>query len=71
MGGVEHHAAQSLADLGAAGLAQAHDLQAVIAQRPLEEADVRRLARAVPSFEGNEDAADPCIAVMAKRTPLP
>ena len=54
---VQHHGAQLLAHLGAAGLAQAQHLAAVRSQRLGQKADMRRLAGALAALERDEDAA--------------
>ena len=53
---VQHHGAQLLAHLGAAGLAQAQHLAAVRSQRLGQKADMRRLAGALAALERDEDA---------------
>ena len=53
----EHHAAQLFAHVGAARLAQAHNLAAHGGKRVGQKADVRGLARPVAAFERDEHAA--------------
>jgi hypothetical protein len=54
---VQHELAQLLCEIGAAGLAGAHDAAAGGAQRLGGRRDVRRLAGAVDAFEGDESSA--------------
>ena len=53
---VEDDLPHGLAELGAARLARGHDFAAVGLERPLQELDLRRLARAVEALEGDEHA---------------